>query len=92
MKDALITEKRGYWDSRMEENFSISPATFSPYTWVIEHFEDADHVALITQSSLSDNFIECSRWRRPSSSSTPMMTASIGVRIQDQNELWHEWR
>jgi hypothetical protein len=69
MKGALIAEKKGYRNSRKEENFLVSSATFSLCTWVTEHFEDFDHVALITQSSLSDSFIECSRWRRPFSSS-----------------------
>jgi hypothetical protein len=92
MKGALIEKKRGYQDSRKEENFSVSPATFPPCAWVTEHFEDSGHVALISRSSLFDSFIECYGWRRPLSSFTPMLTSSIGVGLQGRNKLWHEWR
>jgi hypothetical protein len=82
-ENALIVEKEGYQDS-WKENFSVSHAAFSFCASVTEHSDDSDHVALMTQSPLSYSFIECSRWRRPLSSFTPMLIASIGVRFQDR--------
>jgi hypothetical protein len=79
MNGALIVEKRGYQDSRKKDIFSVSPAAFPSSAWATEHYEDSDHAALITRSPLSDNFIECSGWRRPLSSSTLMLTASIAM-------------
>jgi hypothetical protein len=48
MKSALIVEKAGYQDSQKEENFSVSHVTFFFCAWVTEHFDDSNHVALIT--------------------------------------------
>jgi hypothetical protein len=62
MKDALTMEKQRYWDSCKEENSSVPNAAFSFYTWMVEHFENSDHVASITQSPLSGNLIKCSEW------------------------------
>jgi hypothetical protein len=90
---------RMHWSRRNEdigtvrkENFSVLHAAFSFCAWATKHFKDSTYVALITRSLLSDNFIKCAGWRRPLSSSTLMLTTSIGVRLQDRNKLCHEWR
>jgi hypothetical protein len=57
------------------------PWKFSFRAWAIKHVVDSDHVAFISQCSLSNSFVGCSGWRRTFSSSTLMLTASIGVRL-----------
>jgi hypothetical protein len=81
---------RMYWSRRKENigtvgrsgDFSVSHVAFSFCVWATKHFDDSDHVALITWFPLCDSFIKYPGWRRPLSCSTPMLTASIGVRLQ----------
>jgi hypothetical protein len=68
MKDALVTEIRGYRDSQEDDRHSF-PCSFSFCAWVTEPIAESGHVAFITWPSRSDNFIGYSVWRRTVSSS-----------------------
>jgi hypothetical protein len=47
MKDALVIEIRGYWDSQ-EDDLHNFPCSFSFCAWVTEPVAESGHVAFIT--------------------------------------------
>jgi hypothetical protein len=86
MKDTKIVEKGGYQDSWKRK---ASWSHLQLFLLCVDDREPCrvDLVTFTTQSPLSDNFIECSSWRRTLSSFTLMLTVFIGVRLRGRTRF-----